>query len=127
MSPKLNPLRIVALTVATLIAAWLSFVSWGGVIVFANRIKNLTEFILIWSPPMAFPAALVAWWKSGIGAFLFALVILGFFGPVLAINWPHVGAAARAIGQPFWPFLVSGALLVLVAFYDHHNAGWKNA
>jgi hypothetical protein len=110
--------------VATLIAAGLSFVSWGGVIVFANRIKRLTEFFFIWSPPMAFPAALVAWWKSGIGAIVFALSILCFFGAVLAVNWPHVGAAATVMLRPllpFWPFLVSEALLVLVAFSDHRN------
>jgi hypothetical protein len=126
MSSKLNPLRIVALTIATLITAYLSFVYWGGVIVFANRIKSTTEFFLIWARPMAFPAALVAWWKSGIGAILLTLVILSFFGAVLVINWPHFGTTATIILRPLWPFLVSGALLGLVAFYDRHNARRKN-
>ena len=120
MSSKLSLLRIVALTVATLIAAWLSFDSWKGVILFGNS-KGLTVFFFIWFPLMAFPAALVAWWKSGIAAILFALVIFGFFGAVLAITWPDVGAAARIMLRANWPFLVSEALLILVAFSGHGN------
>ena len=126
MSPKLNPLRITALTIATLIAAYLSFLYWGGVIVFANRIKSPTEFFLLWVPPMALPAALVAWWKSRIGAILFVLVILFFLGAVVVINWPHVGAAAAIMLRPLWPFLISGVLLGLVAFFDRSNAIRKN-
>ena len=71
---------------------------------------------------MAFPAALVAWWKPRIGAILFTLVILSFLGAVVAINWPHVGTATVMMLRPLWPFLVSGALLGLVAFYDRHSA-----
>jgi len=126
MSSKLSLLRIVALTVATLIAAWLSFDSWKGVILFGNRINGLTAFFFIWFPPMAFPAALVAWWKSGISAILFALVIFGFFGAILAITWPDLGAAARIMLRANWPFLVGEALLILVAFSGDGNEKQKS-
>ena len=126
MCPKLNPLRITALTTATLIAAYLSYGYWGGVIVFANRIKHPTEFLLVWVPPMAFPAALVAWWKSRLGAILFALVILIFLGAVVVINWPHVGGAAIMMLRQLWPFLISGVLLALVALFDRNKAIRKN-
>ena len=77
---------------------------------------------------MAFPVAKVAWWKSRIGAVLFALVILFFLGPGVVINWPHVGAAASMVGSlVLWPFLISAALLALVAFTDHQNERRKNA
>jgi hypothetical protein len=131
MSSKLSLLRIVALTVATLIAAWLSFDSWKGVILFGNRIygltiHGLTMFFFIWFPPMAFPAAVVAWWKSGIAAILFALVIFGFFGALLVIFWPDVGAPARIMLRANWPFLVCEALLILVAFSGEGNKEQKS-
>jgi len=126
MSSKLSLLRIVALTGTTLIAAWLSFDSWKGVIIFGYRTNGLTAFFFIWFPVMAFPAALVAWWKSGMAAILFALVIFGFFGAVLAIQWPDVGAVARIMLRANWPFLVVEALLILVAFSGDGNKKQKS-
>lgn len=127
MSPKQTPLRIVALTAATLVAAYLSRFYWGGVLVFGNRIKSVADFCFVYVPILVLPIALLAWWKSRAGAILWAVVILVNFVPELAMSWPHVGAVAAHVLRLVWPFLVGWALLVLVALSDRRNSRGENA
>lgn len=122
MSPKLSSVRIVALALATLVAAYLSSDYWGGVLVFGNRIKTVSDFFYVWAPTMALPAALVAWWKSRLGAILFGLVILTYFGVLLKIAWPRVGAVATHTLHQLWPFMVGWSLLLFVALFDRRHA-----
>jgi hypothetical protein len=86
MSLKRHPLRIVALAISGIIAACLSLFYCGGLLIFAGRIETLFDFSMVYVPVMAFPVALLAWWKSRIGAGLWILMTLLFFGGEIVLS-----------------------------------------
>lgn len=119
MSLKQRQLRIAALTVSSLIAVCLSLLYGGGLLVFAGRAKTLTDACFVYPPVMAFPVALLAWWKSRIAVGLWVLITLLFFGAQVVYAWPRVAAMVDThLFSLLWPFLVVGILLVWVAVFD---------
>jgi hypothetical protein len=122
MSLKRHPLRIVALTISGVIAAGLSLFYWGGLLIFAGRIETLLDVCMVYVPVMTFPIALLAWWKFRIGAGLWILMTLLFFGGDIVLSWPKVAAAIAYRLTSLSLFLVVGVLLVWVAAFDHRSS-----
>ena len=61
----LSQLRVLALLISVAVAAWLSFLFLGGLMVFG--FGTPMSFALAFMPVMALPAALLAWWKPRVG------------------------------------------------------------
>jgi hypothetical protein len=128
MRLKQHPLRIVALTMSSLIAASLSQFYWGGFLVFAGRAKTLTDVCYGYVPVLAFPVALLAWWKSRLGACLWVLITLLFFGAQFVIAWPRLTAVVDTqLISSLLLFLVVGILLVSVAVFDRRQSSSSKA
>jgi hypothetical protein len=86
-------LRATCLLTSLVIAAWLSDLFLGGLLVFG--FSTPWTFALAFTPVMAFPAAVLAWLSPRAGAAAWILIMLIFFGAQAMINWPHVGAVTR--------------------------------
>src|SRR6476646_10353328 len=86
-------LRATSLLTSLVIAACLSYLFSGGLIVFG--FSTPWDFALFFTPAMAFPAAMLAWRRPRAGAVAWILIMLIFFGAQVLINWPHVGAVTK--------------------------------
>jgi hypothetical protein len=73
-------------------------------------------------PIMVFPAVLLAWWKSRVGAVLVGLIVLLHLGTLIVLGWPKVGLAIGHMLPSFLLFLTCAALLIFVAFFDMQHS-----
>ncbi len=101
-------LRNLSLLTSLVIAAWLSYLFNGGLMVFG--FSTPMDFALFFMPVMALPAALLALWKPRIGAAAWLLIMVIFFGAQAKINWPHVWEITSLGTQLGW-FCVVAVLL----------------
>jgi hypothetical protein len=83
----LSQLRVLALLISVVVAAWLSFLFLGGLMVFG--FGTPMSFALAFMPVMALPAASLAWWKPRVGLSAWVLIMVMFFGAQAIINWPR--------------------------------------
>src|SRR5690242_11665263 len=77
----LSKLRILLVTIACCVAGYLSFMFFGGYLVFGFR--NFAEFCLVAVPILILPAALLGYRYPAVSAASSALVMLLFFGSQL--------------------------------------------
>jgi Zn-dependent protease with chaperone function len=123
--PLMKHIRTFVLALSVLIAAYLSLKSFGGLLVFGGRTKNLLEVCLVYVPVFAFAVAVLALWNSRLGASLWILLMLAFFLPQLVIDWPRLHLTPVP-GTNFALFLVVGVLLVGTAVVDGRSGRKKD-
>jgi hypothetical protein len=101
-------LRLLALVLSLVIAAYLSYLLLGGLLVFG--FGTPMDFALFFVPAMAFPAALLACWKPRVGAAAWAAIMVIFFGTLIGLNWPKI-LVIKNFGTPLRWFFVVAVLL----------------
>ena len=103
-------------TIASCIAGYLSFVFFGGYLVFGFR--NFAEFCLIAVPILILPAALLGYRYPAASAASSALIMLLFFGIQLYKLGPPMTRILHN-GTEFSKFLSVTVLLTIAAALNH--------
>ena len=114
MSLKLHPLRVGALLLCTIIAAYVTKVYMGRML----GDDSVHAFLAFW----AFFIALLAWSKPRIGAALWGLITLLFLVRGLADGWPRPWAVLVMTLKDLSLFLLMEVLLVSVAIFDSRHS-----
>ncbi len=123
----LSQLKLLLITIACCVAGYLTFVSYGGYLVFGFR--TFAEFCLIGVPLFSLPIALIGYRYPATSAALSALVMVFFFGTQLyEIGLPTTKGISQILHNnvQFFKFLSVTALLATAAVLDHlpwHRTG----
>ncbi len=117
--PTRSQLKNLLVLIACCIAAYLSFVSFGGYLVFGFR--NFSEFCLIGAPLFALPVALLGFRYIWTSVALFLVIMILFFG----VQIYHLGPPWNKVlhnGTQFYKFLAVTVLLAVAAGLEGHRA-----
>jgi hypothetical protein len=125
----LSQLKVLLITIACCVAGYLTFVFYGGYLVFGFR--TFAEFCLIAVPMFILPIALLGYRYPATSAGFSLLVMLLFFG----IQLHHFGPPFTRIlhnGMQFFKFLSVTVLLAAAAALNrvpvrHVNGGGSSA
>ncbi len=118
--PTILQLKNCFVLIASCIAAYISFVSYGGYLVFGFR--NFSEFCFIGVPLFAFPVALLGFRYSLTSASLSLAIMVLFFGVQLYL----VGAPWSRVlhnDTQFYKFLAVTVLLAIAAGLERYAFG----
>jgi hypothetical protein len=110
--PTVPQLKNLLVLIASCIAAYLSYVSFGGYLVFGFR--NFSEFCLIGAPLFALPVALLGFRYLRTSTVLSLVIMLLYFG----VQLYHLGPPWDRIlhnGTQFYKFLTVTILLAVAA------------
>jgi hypothetical protein len=88
MSMMRNSVRWLALAVACTIAAGLSTLYLGGLIVIGAG--TFADVVLLLVPFLSFPIAIAAWWKPWTSVIAWTILIVVYFGFQIWLRWPHI-------------------------------------
>jgi hypothetical protein len=83
----LNYIRLAALAISAFVAAYLSLISGGGLLVFGA--SSFEEFCLFFAPVAALPVVLIGFWRCWPSLLLWVSIVFLFFGAQIRIAWPH--------------------------------------
>ncbi len=112
----LSALKALTTTVACFVAAYLTFVFFGGFLVFGFR--NFAEFCVVVVPLLILPVALLGYRYPALSAALSLAVMCLFFGTLLLQTRQPLTEVLR-MNLPFFKFLSITALLTVSTIFDY--------
>jgi hypothetical protein len=118
--------RIIFLSIAISIAAWISALFSGGLFVFGPRLRSFGDFCLFVVPVLALPVALISLWKSWIAAIAWASLICAFFGVQIYLVWPEIASISENGTKP-WLFMLVQALLIAASLFRRNQTRGNGA
>jgi hypothetical protein len=113
---RLSALKALTTTVACFVAAYLTFVFFGGFLVFGFR--NLAEFCVVVVPLLILPVSLLGYRYPALSAVLSLAVMCIFFGTLLSQTRQPLPEIFH-MNLPLFKFLLVSALLALSAIFDY--------
>ena len=122
--PTVSQLRNILVLIACCIAAYLSFVAYGGYLVFG--FQNFADFCFIAVPLFALPVALLGFRYTRISTALSLVIMVLYFG----VQIYHFGPPWSAVlhnGTQFYKFLTVTVLLGAAAVLERRRLGLSKA
>jgi hypothetical protein len=115
--PTLPQLKNLLVLIASCIAAYISFVSFGGYLVFGFR--NFSEFCLIGAPSFTLPVALLGFRYARTSTALSLVIMLLYFG----IQLHFLGSWSKVLhnNTQFYKFLTVTVLLAVAAALERRR------